>query len=526
MRLTIGDRSVGDGEPVYLIAEAGSNHDGKLEQAIRLVEIAAEAGADAVKFQLFRADDLYPKRAGRSEYLRDGRQIHDIIRELELPADWLAPIARRCTELKIDFLVTPFDERSADAVLPYVPAFKIASYEMTHEPLVRHVARTGKPLIISTGGATLDEVRETVASVRSESNAQMVVMQCTASYPAPVDALNLRAISTLRAELGVLIGLSDHSREPLTAPLLALALGACVIEKHFTLSNDLEGPDHRYAIEPDELRSLVAALRDGEAALGSGRKEVQEPERELRAFARRSIFARRLILAGETLDGSNVAVLRCGTLGMGLHPRQLPTVLGRRAARQIPDDRPVTFDDLGVLVLEGHHVRLRLLDRGDTDAVLRWRADPTVASQLFSERAPSRSEHETWLERTGRDGDRLECVIVERDGDRPLGTIGLSGLATAADPEFGILLGEPDARGRGMAREASELLLDHAFHTLEKRSVRLRVFADNGPALGLYRRLGFRDVGEHHERLLKDGRIRDVISMSIHRDAWLSGRPR
>ena len=525
MRLTIGGRSVGDSEPLYLIAEAGSNHDGKLEQALRLVEIAAEARADAVKFQLFRADDLYPKKAGRSEYLRDRRQIHDIIRALELPSSWLGPIADRCAALDIDLLVTPFDERSADEVLDYVTAFKIASYEMTHEPLVRHVARTGKPLIISTGGATLQEVREMVAAVRSEGNDQIVVMQCTASYPAPVGALNLRAMTAMRAELGVLVGLSDHSREVLTAPLLALALGACVIEKHFTLDNDLDGPDHRYAIEPDELRSLVAALREGEAALGSGRKDVQDPERELRAFARRSIFTRRVVRAGEILDRSNVAVLRCGTLGMGLHPRQLSAVLGRPAAREIPDDRPVTWEDLGGLLLEGRHVRLRPIDHADTDAVLRWRVDPTVASQLFSERAPSRFEHEAWLERVDREGDRLECVIVERDGGRSLGTVGLSGLATAADPEFGILIGEPDARGRGIAREASELLLDHAFRTLGARAVRLNVFADNGPALGLYRRLGFRDAGGPEPRA-KDGRAREVLPMRIDRDSWLGDRPR
>src|SRR5687767_268242 len=270
----IGERVVGDGSPCFVIAEAGSNHNGRLDEAKSLIRLAADAGADAVKFQTFRADKLYSKNAGRSEYLQLDQPIFDIIAAMEMPYEWLPVLASEAARQGILFLSTPFDEESADALEPHVPAYKIASYEMTHLPLVRYIAKKGKPLIISTGTADLDEVRETVEAVRAAGNDQLIMLQCTASYPAPLESLNLRAMTTMREELDVLVGLSDHSREPLIGPVAAVALGAAVIEKHFTFSNELPGPDHRFAIEPDELRAMVRSIRECQAALGDGQKRV------------------------------------------------------------------------------------------------------------------------------------------------------------------------------------------------------------------------------------------------------------
>jgi N-acetylneuraminate synthase len=346
VRTEIAGRAIGDGEPVYVVAEAGSNHDGSLDRALALIDVAAEARADAVKFQSFRADDLYPRSAGSSDYLHDERSIHQIIRELEMPPEWLPALAARCRERGIALLSTPFDETSADLLDPFVPAFKIASYEMTHHPLIQHVARLGKPLIVSTGTADLAEVGEMLDAVAATGAAMPIVLQCTASYPAPLDALNLRALRTIRERYGVLTGLSDHSREPLPAPLAAVALGACLIEKHFTLDNDLPGPDHVYAVEPHELRAVVEGVRAVERALGTGTKAPRPEEAELRAFARRSIFSRRPIAAGELLTRDNIAVLRCGKLPPGLHPREYPRLLGRRAARPIAVDTALGLDDV------------------------------------------------------------------------------------------------------------------------------------------------------------------------------------
>lgn len=345
-RVRLGARFVGDGEPVYVVAEAGSNHNGSFEQALRLVDVAAEAGADAVKFQHFKAARLYPRSAGESDYLNVPRPIYDIIHEMETPDDWVPALAAHCRQRGIDFLSSAFDEASADLLEPFVPAFKVASYEMTHVPLLRHLARKGKPLIISTGAAALPEVLHVIDVVRREGNEQMIVLQCTAKYPTPLAAVNARALVALREATGLCTGLSDHSRDPVVAPVVAVALGACLVEKHFTLSNRLPGPDHAFAIEPDELATLVRRVREAEQALGHGRKETLPEEEELRGFARRSIFATRDIKPGETLAADNVGVLRCGKLGSELPPEALDRVLGRAAARLIAAETLIRLEDL------------------------------------------------------------------------------------------------------------------------------------------------------------------------------------
>lgn len=345
-RVRIGDRWVGVGEPTFIIAEAGSNHNGSFEQALRLIDAAADAGADAVKFQHFKAARLYPRSAGESDYLKVRRSIYDIIEDMETPDDWVPKLAAHCRVRGLAFLSTPFDEAAVDVLDPYVPAFKMASYEMTHYPLLRRVAATGKPVLMSTGTATLDEVVRAVDVVRAAGNEQLVVLQCTASYPTPPEAVNARALVALREATGCPAGLSDHSRDPIVAPVVAVALGACVVEKHFTLSNRLPGPDHAFAVEPHELRELVRRVRETELVLGHGRKETLPEEQELRDFARRSIFATRAIAPGEALGDDNVAVLRCGKLGAALPPEALHQVLGRKAVRAIRAEGLIRPEDL------------------------------------------------------------------------------------------------------------------------------------------------------------------------------------
>lgn len=345
-KITLGSRSIGPGEKTYVIAEAGSNHNGNLEQAFALIDIAVEARADAVKFQTFRADALYPRSAGQTDYLALPRSIHDVIREMEMPAEWIPKLAERCRERGIDFLSTPFDELSADLLDQHVALFKIASYEMTHTPLVQHIARKGKPAIMSTGTASLSEVGEAVQAFRDTGNDQLILMQCTARYPVPPHALNLLTIPLMRSTFDVPVGLSDHSRGALIGPVAAVALGAAVIEKHFTLSNRLPGPDHVYALEPPELAQMIAAVREAETVLGSGVKEPLPDEMELRSFARRSVFSTRPIAAGERLTADNIAVLRCGKLGYGMHPREYPSLLGRTARRAIEPEALIRTEDV------------------------------------------------------------------------------------------------------------------------------------------------------------------------------------
>lgn len=334
------------GERCYLIAEAGSNHNRDWSLASRLVDAAADAGADAVKFQLFSADRLYPRGAGHADYLGQATDIHELVGAMELPVDWLERLARAAAQRDLDLLITPFDEGSADYIDPFVSAFKIASYELTHKPLVSHIAGKGKPMIMSSGAATLDEVELSLRWAREAGASEVAVLQCTASYPARLEALNLAALSELRTRLGVPVGLSDHSSDPVIAPVLAVGLGAAVIEKHFTLDRGLPGPDHAFALEPNELRSLVEAVRAAEQALGSTHKVVHPDEEELRSFARRSVFAVRAIASGEVLDETAVAVLRNGKHAPGLPPSAYAEILGRRAGRAIAAYTGIRDEDL------------------------------------------------------------------------------------------------------------------------------------------------------------------------------------
>jgi len=342
MRIKVGERWIGAGEPCYVIAEAGSNHNGSLETALTLIDVAAEAGADAVKFQGFRARTLYPKSAGKSDYLGDPRSIYDIIEAMELAPAWLPRLAAHCGKRGVHFLCTPFDEEWVELIDPHVPAFKLASYEMSHLPLARAVLAKKKPVFASTGAHTIDEIKPLLDLARATGNDGLVMLQCTAAYPTPPEAVNARAIVTLRDATGGLVGLSDHSRDPVIAPVVAVALGASVIEKHYTLSNRLPGPDQKFAVEPHELRALVKAVRDAEAVLGTGDKKLQPVEQELRQFALRSVFAVQAIKKGDAFSADNVGVLRNGVNAPGLPPAAYPKLLGRRAVRDIAADVPIT----------------------------------------------------------------------------------------------------------------------------------------------------------------------------------------
>jgi N-acetylneuraminate synthase len=491
--ISIGDRRVGPGSPVYFIAEAGSNHDRNLDQAKRLIDVAADAGADAVKFQAFKADSLYPKRAGQSAYLKDSRSIYDVIRDLEMPLDWIPVLATFCAERGLHFLCTPFDCQSADALDVHVPAFKIASYDMTNTPLLQHVARKGKPLIVSTGTANLDEVREMIAAVAAVGDAGLVVLQCTAKYPAPLEALNVRTVASM-AELGVLTGFSDHSREPLPGVLAAVAQGAVVIEKHFTLSNALPGPDHAYALEPHELKDLVAKVRQVEAALGSGEKRVHPEEQELRAFARRTIFTSRSMAAGERLRRRDLSVLRCGSVPYGLHPKEYFRLFGRVVIRALDLETTLRFEDVGGLRLDDGDLSLRLIEKRDAAQLLAWRARPEWAGPFFGSISPA-ADSQASFEKAALRSDRIE-FLVEGAGAGPLGAVGVSDIDFAANrANFGLLFpATAVGRDEGIARRASKLVLEHAFDTLGLEDLRWSVPSEDAWQRRLADRLGFKPL--------------------------------
>ncbi len=342
----IGSRTVGPEAPTFVIAEAGSNHNGDLAIAKELIDVAADAGADAVKFQTFRAEEMYVEDSGDVEYLDDDRSIYDIIESMEMPHEWIPMLHDYCMERGIYFMSTPFDERSAELLSEYVPAWKVASYTSSHHPFLRELAATDKPIIMSTGAHELAEVRESVEVLNNAGVTALTLLQCVAAYPTPLEDINVRVIETLVDEFGVPAGLSDHTLDPVTAPAAAVAVGASIVEKHFTLDKTMDGPDHQFALEPDELDEMVTAIRDTETALGTSDKSVLAVESELHDKARRAVHAVDDITAGEEFTTENVKILRPGEKQAGLHPKFYDELLGKKSARDITKSVGVQWDDV------------------------------------------------------------------------------------------------------------------------------------------------------------------------------------
>lgn len=331
-------------EPVYIIAEAGSNWrmgtpERDLRMAKALIDVAVEAGADAVKFQTYRAETVYAPNAGQVEYLQKSgvhSDIHDIFRDLSLPYEMLAELHAYCEQQGIAFLSSVFSVSDFDAVDPYVSMHKIASYEISHLRLLERVAATGKPVLLSTGASVEEDITWALDLLNERKSGPVTLMQCTLAYPSPSDNLNLRVIPWLKQHYAVEVGLSDHSRDPLCAPLAAVALGATVIEKHYTLDNRLPGPDHFFAITPNELKQMVQAVRTLEPMLGDGVKRIETAEQEMYRFGRRHVQALRTIEKGEILrEGDAFAILRPGRQMPGVHPRFVPMIEGARAVCSI-----------------------------------------------------------------------------------------------------------------------------------------------------------------------------------------------
>jgi len=344
--VTLGQRHVGPGEPVLVIAEAGVNHDGSVDRALELVDIAVAAGADVVKFQMFRADELVTATAAAAVYQQaSGAQSqHEMLRRLELSDEEFARVAAHCRARGIEFLATPFSPRDVDRLVALgVQAIKIASTDLNNVPLMRRVVATGLPLIVSTGAALPEEIAAAAARLQVwGAGDRLVLLHCVSNYPAPLAAANLRAIATLQVVTGVPCGFSDHTASTDIAGW-AVAAGACVLEKHFTSDPQRPGPDHAMSLDPAQLSRYVAAARQAEEALGSGLLGMTAVEEDVRAVARRSVVAATRIPRGTELTAEMLTVKRPGG---GIAPDQYDALLGRRAAVDIDADTQLTWDML------------------------------------------------------------------------------------------------------------------------------------------------------------------------------------
>jgi len=339
---------------VYVIAEAGSNWRmgsgaRDLEMAHALIDVAVNSGANAVKFQTFRPEQTYAVNAGSSDYLSESginMDISEIFSDLAMPYEMIGKLAAYCQTKGIDFLSSAFSPEDFAAIDPHVSVHKIASYEISHIRLLELAGRSGKPTVLSTGASNDDDISWAVDTYLKAGGRDLCLMQCTAKYPAPLNSLNLGSLAWLSRRFQMTTGLSDHSREPLTGPTAAVALGARVIEKHFTLDNRLPGPDHTFALLPEELKAMVDGIRATEKTLGGAAKLVLEEEQELASFARRGLQAVSDINSGDVLsEGINFAILRPGENPLGAHPRWMSRIEGCRARSAIRAGHGLSLDD-------------------------------------------------------------------------------------------------------------------------------------------------------------------------------------
>ena len=342
--MRINNRSIGPKYPVYIVAEMSANHNQNFDQAVATIKAAKRAGADAIKLQTYTPDTMtlncdnkYFKIKGT---IWEGQTLYGLYKQAYTPWEWQPKLKEFAEEIKLDFFSTPFDETAVDFLEEMqVPAYKIASFENVDLPLIRKVAKTHKPIILSTGMASLAEIDEAVQTIKKAGGTKLILLKCTSAYPAPPDKMNLRTIPHLSKAFGVPTGLSDHSMS-LAVPVAAVTLGACVIEKHFTLSRNELSPDSSFSLEPSEFKEMVNAVRTAEKAIGEVYYGLTKSEKESRVF-RRSLFAVKYIKAGEKIVSSSIRSIRPSH---GLHTRHLNEIIGRRAKKDILPGTPLSWD--------------------------------------------------------------------------------------------------------------------------------------------------------------------------------------
>lgn len=324
---------------VYIIAEAGDNHNGSFDLAVRLIDAAVQAGADCVKFQTFKTEEVISKRAQKAEYQKNTTGVDEsqfeMVKKLELSFEDFKKLSDYCDGKRIQFLSTPFDLPSIEFLDTLnLPFWKIPSGEVTNLPYLLAIARTQKPVVMSTGMCETEEIQTAIDVLKNNGTPKIALLHCNTEYPTPFEDVNLRAMQTMKERFGVEVGYSDHT-SGIEVPIAAAALGAAVIEKHFTLDKTMGGPDHKASLEPQELSSMVIAIRNIERAMGNGIKTPSPSERKNTDIARKSIVARRAIIKGEALSEDNITTKRPGN---GMSPMRWFEVLGTTAKRDFEED--------------------------------------------------------------------------------------------------------------------------------------------------------------------------------------------
>lgn len=346
-KVEINGKFIGDDAPCFIIAEIGSNHNGDLNTAKNMIKIAKESGVDAVKFQIFKEETLYPPESGKVDYLNIEKTINELVKENEVPNEFHRELLKYCNNIDICYLCTPTDENLADYLDEIgVSGFKIASYALTHFPLLKHIAKKGKPILLSTGCTNLEEISEAVRVIRETGNDKLVLMQCVSQYPADINHTNINVINTLKTSFQLPVGMSDHSVDPFVVPYASVAVGADIVEKHYTLDRSQDGPDHSFAVEATELKQMSSGIRSVEAAMGTPEKYVTQVEAEMRSFAHRSVFTTQTLDVGAVISLDNTAILRPGKKKPGIAPKFYEQILGAKVLSVVPEGESVKWSHI------------------------------------------------------------------------------------------------------------------------------------------------------------------------------------
>jgi len=350
-KIKIGNKKIGKRESCFIIAEAGVNHNGDIKLAKKLIDVAKEAGVDAVKFQTFKAENVVSKNAGMAEYqkknIRKTETQLEMIKKFELTYKDFRELKKYCDRKKIIFLSTPHSDDAIDFLESLVPTFKIGSGDLTNLPFLEKIAQKKKPIILSTGMSDLNEIEEALKTIRKISKKKISLLHCTTNYPCPIEEVNLRAMITLKEKFEkkfapLEIGYSDHT-EGITVSIAAVAMGAGILEKHFTLDKNLPGPDHRASLEPQELKEMVKAIRDAEKALGSAIKRPTVNEEKIKKIARKSIIARIDIPRGTKITKDMLVIKRPGN---GIEPKYINKVINKKTKKNIKRDELILWQDI------------------------------------------------------------------------------------------------------------------------------------------------------------------------------------
>lgn len=345
--IKIGDRLVGAGHPTYMIAEIGANFDGNIDKAKRLIDAAKEAGADCAKFQTFRTEKIVSEGGFSRMQLKGvhgswGRTVSEVFKDAEFPMEWHREIADYCRQIGIDFSTSPYFKEAVDLCVELnVPFIKIGSGDITWLEMLDYIARTGKPLMLATGDATLSEIDEAVRTIEATGNRDLILMQCITNYPSKIESANVNVLKTYQSAFDVLTGYSDHAPGPVVA-LASVVLGGCVIEKHFTLNKKDKGPDHPHSMEPQDFKQMVDYVREVERAMGSTRKEVVAEEGETVYVQRRCLYAKRNLPKGHIMAEEDIDVLRPA---LGIPPKYKSVIIGKTCKENIEKGQPLFWEN-------------------------------------------------------------------------------------------------------------------------------------------------------------------------------------